>query len=111
MKITIKRGLEVTEPLEVYIEEKLSPFGKFVKQFEDNGEIDLHIEVGHTSERHNNGDELYEACIDLHLPKRTLRAEAKADDIRKAIDEARNILHMEIEKYKTQHAHPSEREK
>jgi ribosome-associated translation inhibitor RaiA len=35
------------------------------------------------------------------LPGKILRAEASASDIRKAIDEARDTLQMEIEKYKT----------
>jgi len=35
----------------------------------------------------------------LHLPTKTLRAEATADDIRKAIDSVREKLREEIEKY------------
>jgi ribosome-associated translation inhibitor RaiA len=40
-----------------------------------------------------------------------LRSEASATDIRKAIDEVRNMMHMEIQKYKTKNARSQEREK
>jgi ribosomal subunit interface protein len=111
MKIIIKKTLDVTEPLETYIEEKLMPLAKFLKPFEQNGEIELHLEVSRTSAHHQKGDEVFMACGEISLPGKNLRAEATASDIRKAIDEMRNILHMEIEKYKTQHSHPTEREK
>jgi len=111
MNITIKKTLDVTEPLETYIEEKLLPLAKFVKPFEKNGEIELYLEVSRTSAHHRKGDEVFMACADLRLPGKVLRGEAMASDIRKAIDELRNILHMEIEKYKTKHSHLSEREK
>ena len=104
MNITIKKTLDVTPSLETYIEEKLLPLAKFVKPFEKQGEITLRLEVARTSAHHHKGEEVFMASADMNLPGKVLRGEASASDIRKAIDEVRNILHMEIEKYKTKHA-------
>ncbi len=111
MKIITKKTLEVTEPLEVYIEEKLMPLAKFIEPFDRDGSVELHLEVSRTSQHHRKGEEVFMACADLSLPGKVLRGEATAADIRRAIDEARNILHMEIQKYKTKNARPQEREK
>ncbi len=111
MNISIKKTLDVTPPLETYIEEKLMPLAKFVAPFEVKGDVELWLEVSRTSRHHRKGDEVFMAVADLRLPGKILRGEAMASDIRKAIDELRKILHMEIEKYKTKHFRSSEREK
>jgi ribosome-associated translation inhibitor RaiA len=51
------------------------------------------------------------AAADLDLPGTVLRSEASASDIRKAIDEVRNMMHMEIQKYKTKHSRSTEIER
>jgi ribosomal subunit interface protein len=101
----------VTPPLETYIDEKLMPLAKFVEPYERDGEVILHLEVSRTSEHHRKGEEIFMAAADVELPGKVLRSEASASDIRKAIDEVRNIMHMEIEKYKTKNAKSHEREK
>lgn len=111
MNITIKKTLDVTPSLATYIEEKLMPLAKFVKPFEKGGEITLRLEVSRTTEHHRKGDEIFMAAIDLGLPGKVLRSEASASDIRKAIDEVRTMMHMEIQKYKTKHAHSAETER
>ena len=111
MKITIKRTLDVTPSLETYIEEKLMPLTKFVEPYEKDGEVELRLEVSRTTQHHKKGDEVFMASADLPLPGKILRSEASADDIRKAIDEVRNMLHMEIQKYKTKNTRTQEREK
>ena len=111
MNITIKKTLDVTPSLETYIEEKLMPLGKFVETYEKEGEIELRLEVSRTTQHHHKGEEVFMAAIDLALPGKVLRSEASASDIRKAIDEARNMMHMEIQKYKTKHAPSNETER
>ena len=111
MNISIKKSLDVTPPLETYIEEKLMPLAKFVKPFEEDGEITLRLEVSRTTEHHRKGDEVFMAAIDLDLPGKVLRSEASASDIRKEIDEVRNMMHMEIQKYKTKHSRSTETER
>lgn len=111
MKIITKKTLDVTPPLEAYIAEKLMPLSKFVESYERDGEVELRLEVSRTTKHHRKGDEVFMAAIDLALPGRVLRSEASASDIRKAIDEVRNMMHMELQKYKTKNARPQEREK
>jgi putative sigma-54 modulation protein len=100
MKITTKKTLDVTPSLEVYIEKKLAPLGKFLKHFEESGELELWLEVSRTSAHHKRGEDVFMAAVDLRLPKKALHAEASAADIRTAIDNVRETIQMEIEKYK-----------
>ncbi len=111
MNISIKKSLDVTPPLETYIEEKLMPLGKFVEVYEKDGEVTLRLEVARTTEHHRKGEEVFAASADLELPGKVLRGEASSSDIRKAIDEVRNMLHMEIQKYKTKHSRSTETER
>jgi len=111
MKIIIKKSLDVTPSLETYIEEKLTPMAKFVEPYERDGEVTLRLEVARTTEHHRKGDEIFMAALDLELPGKVLRSEASAADIRKSIDEVRNMMHMEIQKYKTKHFPSTETER
>jgi ribosomal subunit interface protein len=101
MKINIQKTTDLITPaLEAYIEEKLAPLAKFVKQFDATGEAAIWLEISRTTKHHKKG-EVYLAAADLRLPKKILRAEEYAEDIRVAIDRARDTLRLEIEKYKT----------
>ena len=111
MNIITKKTLDVTPPLEAYIQEKLMPLGRFVEPYERDGEVELRLEVSRTTQHHRKGDEVFMAAIDLALPGKVLRSEASASDIRKAIDEARTMMHMEIQKHKTKNARPQGRKK
>ncbi len=105
MKITTKKTLDVTASLEIYIEEKLGSIGKMVASYEKDGDAELRVEVARTTQHHKKGDEVFFASADLRLPGKVLRCEASASDIRKAIDEVRDMLHGEVEKYKAKHSH------
>ena len=100
MKINIKKTSDLTPSLETYIENKLMPLAKFVKHFDEKGDVEIWLEISRTTNHHKKGN-VFKAAADLKLPKKILRGEADAEDIRTAIDQARNMLHMEIEKYKT----------
>ena len=72
MNITIKKTLDVTAPLETYIEEKLMPLAKFVKAFDRDGVVELKLEVSRSSNHHRKGDEVFvtqgrEALHDRHV--------------------------------------------
>lgn len=101
MKINIKTNLDLTAPLRTYIDEKLAPLAKFLKKFDETGEAEIWLEVSRTTRHHGKGEEVFLAVADLRLPHKILRAEEYAADIRKAIDQARDTLRLEIEKYKT----------
>jgi putative sigma-54 modulation protein len=105
MKIIIKKAVDLTPALETFIEEKLMPLAKFVKHFEEMGEIEIALEISRTSRHHRKG-EVFFAAADLRLPHKILRAEEYAEDMRKAIDMVKRTLHTEIEKYKTRFLKP-----
>lgn len=100
MKINITSTADLTSTLEAYIEQKLAPLAKFLKRFEEAGEVELRLEIGRTTRHHRKGD-VFKAIADLRLPHQVLRAEEYAEDVRKAIDQARDTLRLEIDKYKT----------
>ena len=106
MKINIKAGIDLTPSLKTYIEEKLGPLTKFIKKFDETGEAEIWLEVSRTSKHHRKGSEVFVAAADLRLPKNILRAEEYAEDLRTAIDQARDTLRLEIEKYKTRNMEP-----
>lgn len=108
MKINIKKSIDLTPSLETYIESKLMPLAKFVKQFDETGEAEIWLEISRTSRHHRKG-EVFFAAADLRVPHKILRAEGYATDIRRAIDEVRTMLHSEIEKYRTQFMIPKRR--
>jgi ribosomal subunit interface protein len=106
MKINIiKTKNLITPALEAYIETKIGQLAKLVRHFEERGEVALSFEVSRTTQHHKKG-EVYMAAADLRLPNKVLRAEEYAEDIRVAIDRARDTLHLEIEKYKTKFLKP-----
>ena len=111
MKITIKStNLALTPSLITYIEAKLGDIGKMVQKFDVEGALILRIEVARTTKHHHKGD-VFMAEADLNLPGKILRASENNSDIRRAIDILKHTLHLEIEKYKTQHEAKRAREK
>ena len=110
MDINIKKSIDFTPALETFIEQKLMPLAKFIQPFDETGDAAIWLEISRTTKHHKKG-EVYFAAADLRLPKKILRAEAYAEDIRKAIDEVKDTLRAEIKKYKTQFLKPERGEK
>lgn len=101
MKIKVRgKNLEITPSLKNYINEKLAPLAKFVKRLDISGGTEIWVEVDRVSRHHKSGD-VFRAVADLRLPKKILRAEKEAENVRMAIDVLKNKLILEIEKYKT----------
>jgi len=105
MRINIKNAIDRTPSLETYIDKKFAPLTKFIKQFDETGEAEIWIEISRTTRHHRKG-EVYFAAADLRLPKKIVRAEGYADDIRTAIDQMKDTLRLEIEKYKKKLVEP-----
>jgi len=101
MNINIKKSSDIVGAIDEYAESKLAPLAKFIKHFDETGEAEMWLEVSRTSDHHKKGD-VFKASIDLRLPKKSLHADAYEEDIHTAIDHARDILRLEIDKYKTQ---------
>ena len=99
-------GLELTQALRTYAEQKFSTLQKFLTRLEKDGELGAHIEIQRTTKHHRKGD-VYQVNVEIRLPKKILRVQEKADDMRKAIDKAKDILRFEIEKYRTKFMKPA----
>ena len=99
MNIIIKKEIDVTPALEAYLQGKFSQLEKFVTAVGGKNPAELTVEIGRTTNHHRKGP-VYRAAAKLHLGKITIRAEKEAEDIRIAIDAAKDTLREEIEKYK-----------
>lgn len=100
MKIHIKAtNFEVTPALREYVEQKVNLLAPLVARWEEDGELEVWVEVARTTNHHRKG-EVYATTIDLGLPEKTLRAEEHEEDARAAIDRAKDTLQREIVKYK-----------
>lgn len=103
MKIIIKStDLDLTPSLKNYINTKIGVLEKFIGRFDQEGAVELKIEVARTTRHHHKGD-VFMAEVNLFLPKKVLRAVERSEDIRKSIDSVKKKLLLEIEKYKSQH--------
>jgi ribosomal subunit interface protein len=99
MNIIIKKDIDVTPALEDYLQKKFATLEKFVVSLARTNPAELTIEIGRTTNRHRKGP-VYRAAAKLHFAGVTLRAEEEAEDVRIAIDAAKDTLREEIEKYK-----------
>lgn len=104
MKITIKStGLELTPPIKEFIEEKVGSVQKFLQRYDENDAVLANVEIARSTKHHNKGD-VYKAEININLPGQILRAQTENEDVRVAINEAKDTLKREIDKYKDAHA-------
>lgn len=100
MRTTIKStNIEATDALREYIELKFSPLDRLVGSFEQEGEIVLNIEVARTTNHHKKG-EVYYVEVTATVNGKTLRIEQNDDEMRKAIDSAKDRFKMEIQRFK-----------
>ncbi len=96
------KTIDLTPALRDYAEEKMGSLEKYIQRFDDEGVAEITLTLARTTMHHRKGD-VFEAIADLRLPKKILRATEETTDIRAAIDAVKDKLHVEIEKYKTQH--------
>lgn len=101
MKLHLKgTNLDITPSLENYFEKKIGSLERFLKRWSKEGAVEVWAELARSTKHHHSGD-VFRAEIDIRLPGKILRAEARAEDIRRAIDLARAKILGEIKKYKT----------
>ena len=100
MNINIKATqVDLTPALREYIEEKMESIEKLVTRWDATGTVEAHIQVARTSRHHLKG-EVFLAEIDLRLPHEKLHAEAIDADMRAAIDQMKDMLHRDLERFK-----------
>lgn len=96
MKINIStKNITLDAPLTAFIESKIGSLEKFFQK----GPASVYVEIGKPSRRHKSGPIFY-AEANLKVDGSLLRAEASHEDLRTAIDEVRDELHIQIKKLK-----------
>lgn len=96
MKINITtKNITLDSPLQVFIEQKIDGLEKFIKK----GPVSASVEIGKPSKHHKTGPVFY-AEVNLKVGGALLRGESTHKDLRTAIDEARDELHLQIKKLK-----------
>ena len=99
MNIITKTDIELTPALEAYLEKKFSQLDKFVAAVAKTNPAELKIEIERTTKHHRKGD-VYRVVASFRTARIRLRADAEAEDVRVAIDAAKDTLREEIENYK-----------
>mgnify|MGYP001592068369 CR=1 FL=1 len=100
MNIEIKTaGVDLTPALREYVEMKIGSLDKFLRRWELEGEIEAAVQLERTTRHHHKGN-VFRAEINMPLPGKLLRAEAYHRDIRMALDDVKNTIKAEIQRYK-----------
>lgn len=100
MKINIKtKNLDLTDPLRVYIDDKIGSLKRFLKHYEQDRNVVVDVEVSRPSKHHHKGEVFY-AEVNLDLPGKLLRASAEDYDARLAINKVKDKMQREIVDYK-----------
>jgi len=105
MKIIIKsKNLDQSLALNKFIENKFLTLKKFINILKREDEIgktlaEVFVEVEKETRHHKKGD-IFLVKTRVVLPGRSLIAEAREDDLYKAIIRAKGELELEIKKYK-----------
>lgn len=103
MQLDLKTtNLELTSPLKEYVEKRLEPLSRFVKRYEEKGEVRMFVELARITRHHQKGNVFY-AEANVELPGKIVRAEATHEDIRAAVDVLKDVLKREFKKYKDRH--------
>src|SRR3989338_4343589 len=87
-------GIELTEALKQYAEEKVESLTKF---FDNIRQAD--VDIGVRTHHHNKGKIFY-AEVNLHVPGELVRVVKEAEDLYKAIDKVKDHLKQELENRK-----------
>ena len=105
MKLNIQSiNLDLTDPIKVYVEEKLESLIGILGRF-DEAEIIVDAELERTSNHHKHGEDIFRAHFELHVPGHTFVASAEEWDARVAIDSVKKKLKIEISNYLEAHEH------
>jgi len=116
MRIIIKaKNLELTEDLKTSVEEKIGSLKKFIDILKDdtpdgkNTLAEVFVEIEKETTHHNKGN-IFLATVQVSLPGKSLRAEAREENPARAIVEVREELKKEVEKYKSKKTEKHRRE-
>ena len=95
MTITLHAtGIEMTETLRLYAEEKIKSLEKFFDNIQK-----AEIDIGLRNHHHKKG-KIYYAEVNVHVPRRVMRIVKEAEDLYKAIDKVKDHYKVEFDKMK-----------
>src|SRR3989344_8800321 len=96
MKINFKAtNLQLTPEISDYCRDKFNHLDKFIPNDES---VFIDVELEKTTQHHKHG-EIFRAEVNLHTASHRFRAEAVAEDLYAAIDEAKDELSAEVKRY------------
>ena len=84
-------GIELTEALKKYVEEKMTGLEKFFSNIQT-----MDIDIGLRNHHHQKGEIYYAEC-NVGIPNKLVRVEKDAVDLYKAIDKVRDHLKVELQ--------------
>ena len=98
MKTAIKAtNLDLTPEIKKAIEEKIATLDKFIPHIDST--IEAFVEVALETRHHQKG-KIYYAEVNIKVPGKILRSEAREENIYKAINTAKDELQAIIKKHK-----------
>ena len=105
MRIIIRsKNIKPSQAINQFIEEKIGSLQKFVDIMREKSEIgkppvEVFVDIEKETKHHYKGP-FFKTTIQMHLPGRSLRSEARSIDLNTAIVEVKDELQREIKKYK-----------
>jgi len=98
MKVTIKAtNLNLTPTIKKAIEEKIATLDKFISHIDTS--IEAFVEVAIESRHHKKG-KVYYAEVNIKVPGKIIRSEAREENIYRAINTVKDELQLLLKKYK-----------
>ena len=98
MKVSIKTtNFKLTPGVRKAVEEKISPLDRFIPHIKVP--LKAFVEVGLINRHHQKGD-IYYAEVNINLPGRIIRSEAKEESVYKAVNTVKDELQLLLKKYK-----------
>jgi len=99
MKFIIKsKEIKISQDLNLYIEKRIGKLEKFLENI-NSDLIEATVEIGKSAGKHKGI--IYQVNINLNFPGKFFRIETQSENLYSAIDEAKEELETEIQKYKT----------
>lgn len=90
MKTNVKTtGIELTDALSDYVDEKMSQIEKFLDS--NDGSALCEVEIGVSTKHHKSG-EIFRAEVNLHIAGGDFRAESEKEDLYIAINDAKEQI-------------------
>jgi len=93
---TQAKNLEITPKIQLYIEEKIKKLSRFITCAGES--VYSFVEMAKIKSQKSGN--VFHSKIQINLPKKGIRAEAKGTNWRSAFIQARNIVKRELIKYK-----------